>query len=170
MLYLLDANVLITAHNDYYPINRVPEFWDWLLHQAQEGHVKMPLEMYEEIKDGTGDPEKDRLLGWVKDGQVKDALVLPEEVRMEDVQHVLAQGYAPDLNDIELERIGRDPFLIAYALLAPAERCVVSNEVSAPGKQRANRKIPDVCRALGATTCNTFALVKALDFSTGWRG
>ena len=27
MLYLLDANVLITAHNLYYPIDAVPEFW-----------------------------------------------------------------------------------------------------------------------------------------------
>ena len=72
MLFLLDANVLITAHNDYYPVNRVPEFWDWLLHYAQEGHVKMPLEMFEEIKDGTGDPDKDLLFGWVKDQHVKD--------------------------------------------------------------------------------------------------
>ncbi|WP_410001046.1 DUF4411 family protein [Rhizobium leguminosarum] len=27
-MHLLDANVLITAHNLYYPIQRVPEFWD----------------------------------------------------------------------------------------------------------------------------------------------
>ncbi len=31
MLYLLDANVLIDADRDYYPIDRVPEFWDWIL-------------------------------------------------------------------------------------------------------------------------------------------
>ena len=30
VLYLLDANVLIDANRDYYPIHRVPEFWDWL--------------------------------------------------------------------------------------------------------------------------------------------
>jgi Domain of unknown function (DUF4411) len=30
MLYLLDANVLITARNRYYPIDTVPEFWSWL--------------------------------------------------------------------------------------------------------------------------------------------
>lgn len=30
MLYLLDANELITAHNLYYPIDVVPEFWEWL--------------------------------------------------------------------------------------------------------------------------------------------
>lgn len=170
MLYLLDANVLITAHNDYYPVHRVPEFWDWLLHHAQKGHVKMPVEMFEEIRDGSGDPEKDRLFGWVKDPHVKDTLVLAETVRIEDVQRVIAQGYAADLNDIELERVGRDPFLIAYALTATADRRVVSNEVSAPAKTRAKRKIPDVCRALGARSCNTFALLKALDFSTGWRG
>ena len=30
LLYLLDANVLIDAHRDYYPLGRVPEFWDGL--------------------------------------------------------------------------------------------------------------------------------------------
>ena len=30
MLYLLDANVLITANNLYYPIDSVPEYWEWL--------------------------------------------------------------------------------------------------------------------------------------------
>ena len=27
------------------------------------------------------------------------------------------EGYAPDLTDVEIEEIGRDPFLIAYALI-----------------------------------------------------
>ena len=31
MLYLLDANVLIDANRDYYQIERVPEFWEWLI-------------------------------------------------------------------------------------------------------------------------------------------
>jgi hypothetical protein len=30
MIYLLDANILITAANTYYGISRVPEFWSWL--------------------------------------------------------------------------------------------------------------------------------------------
>ena len=40
MLYLLDANILITAHNTYYPIDRVPEFWSLLQHQGAAGFVK----------------------------------------------------------------------------------------------------------------------------------
>lgn len=31
MLYLLDANVIIDANRDYYPLERVPEFWAWLV-------------------------------------------------------------------------------------------------------------------------------------------
>ncbi len=27
-LYLVDANVLIRAHEDYYPLDRIPQFWD----------------------------------------------------------------------------------------------------------------------------------------------
>ena len=49
MLYLLDANVLIDANRDYYPIERVPEFWDWLIEKGELGHVKVPVEIYEEI-------------------------------------------------------------------------------------------------------------------------
>ena len=48
LICLLDANVLITAHRDYYPVTRVPEFWDWLLHHAEAGRVKMPLEILDE--------------------------------------------------------------------------------------------------------------------------
>ena len=49
MLYLLDANVLIDANRDYYPIGRVPEFWDWLAAMGDLGRVKIPQETYEEI-------------------------------------------------------------------------------------------------------------------------
>jgi len=47
VVYLLDANVLIDANRDYYPLERVPEFWDWLEFQGGLGRVKLPLEVYE---------------------------------------------------------------------------------------------------------------------------
>lgn len=49
MLYLLDANVLIDANRDYYPIERVPEFWDWLAAIGEQGQAKIPLEIYAEV-------------------------------------------------------------------------------------------------------------------------
>ena len=164
MLYLLDANVLIDANRDYYPITRVPEFWEWLVHLGTQGRVKLPVEVYEEIKDG-----KDDLGGWARQDEVKQALLLTEAVDVGLVSRVTDEGYARNLTEDEVEKIGRDPFLIAYALAAPGERCVVTTEGSRPKRQRANRHVPNVCKDLGLTCCNTFEFLRALDFKTGWR-
>ena len=40
LLYLLDANVLIDADRDYYPIDRVPEFWNRLAVMAELGQIR----------------------------------------------------------------------------------------------------------------------------------
>jgi hypothetical protein len=124
MLYLLDANVLITASRLYYPIDQVPEFWSWLQHQATSGFVKIPLEVIEEVRAGRRD--NDLLIDWISQDENGDALLLEEAVNAALVQNVVSIGYAADLTDDELEKIGRDPFLIAYALSNPADRCVVT--------------------------------------------
>ncbi len=159
MLYLLDANVPIDANRDYYPIDRVPEFWEWLVDLGHSGQVKIPQEIYEENIART-----DTVAGWLK-GHV-DAMRLEEQVSEELVTRVIEQGYADDLNDDEIENIGQDPFLIAYSLVNPDDRVVVSNENSRPGRQRSNRHIPDVCRDFGVVPINTFELIRVLDFRT----
>lgn len=169
MLYLLDANVLITAHSYYYPVDAVPEFWSWLEHQCRTGNIKMPIETFEEVKDGSNDTERDLLYAWVQQTHIKPDLVLAEDVDPALVQHVIETGYANDLTDDEVDQIGRDPFLIAYGLAAPAGRCVVTTEVSKPRKQRQNRKIPDVCNSLGVQCIDTFSMLRTLRFTTNWQ-
>lgn len=161
MLYLLDANVLITAKNLYYEFGRVDQYWEWLAFQAEQGHVKIPIEIYEEITVG-----KDDLAAWARAN--KEALLFEEEVDVGLVQHVTSEGYAPDLTDIELEAIGRDPFLIAYALVDVENRTVVTGEVRS-NKRRQNRSIPSVCDTLGVKSCDQFAFGRFLDFRTTWR-
>ncbi len=161
MLYLLDANVLIDANRDYYPLERVPEFWDWLQHRAAAGELKVPLEIYDEITAGSGD-----LVDWLKQREIKRDLVFNEDPEPDLVDQVVSTGYAPDLSDLELNRVGRDPFLIAYALAKPGERWVITNEASKPTQQRANRHIPDVCKTLRVSCDNTFFLIRMLDFHT----
>ncbi|MCC7047670.1 MAG: DUF4411 family protein [Alphaproteobacteria bacterium] len=95
---------------------------------------------------------------------VKGAIVLDEQTDVAVVQRVLPHGYAPNLTDVDLEKIGRAPFLIAAALRAP-DRIVVTREVSKPSKQGANRKIPDVCQTFGVPCINDFALWRKLNFS-----
>ncbi|MEO8326917.1 MAG: DUF4411 family protein [Nitrospirota bacterium] len=164
MIYFLDANVLIDANRDYYRIGSVDEFWEWLLHHGEQGNIKIPEEIYEEIKAGNDD-----LAAWVKESETEAALKLSEEVDIEYVQQVTREGYGDNLSDIDLEKIERDPFLIAYALVNPAERIIVTTEHSKPTKQGANRHIPDVSKQFGIQTINTYELTKILRFSTKWK-
>lgn len=164
MIYLLDADTLIRADALYYPPKRFPTFWPWLAHQGAEGQIKIPSEQYEEITAGKGE-----LVDWLKEPEVKVALLFDEEADTGLVSTVTLKGYADDLTDLELEKIGKDPFLIAAALADPRGRCVVSFETSAPSKQRANRKMPDVCSTFGVTCKNLFQLINDLDFTTDWK-
>lgn len=157
-LYLLDANVLIRAHEDYYPIDRIPHFWRWLRQQCEDGRIKMPQPIYGEVA-----PSSDLLGQWLRDPGVRDAIVLGERINAAHVQEVIDGGYAPDLNEVELEKLGQDPFLVAAAR-SGADRVVVTRELSKPKAQRANRKIPDVCAALGVRAMNDFALYRELRF------
>jgi len=166
MLYLFDANVLITANNTYYPIDQIPEFWAWVQHQGKLGNIKLPVEILEEILAGRR--KDDLLLDWIKEKGNQDALKLDEVVDAALVQKVVCDGYAPDLKDDELEEIGRDPFLIAYCVAAP-DRCVVTTEASKPPKKRQKRHIPDVCDCLSVVWCNPFQVNRALGFHTAWK-
>jgi len=164
MMYLLDANVLIDANRDYYPVDSVPEFWNWLSFHGSNGTIKIPIEIFEEVKRGD-----DGLSKWAKNEEVERALLLDEEVDIGCVRSVINVGYAQDITDDELEKLGRDPFLVAYALCDSINRCVVTTEVSKPRKTRANRHLPDVCSALDVRWCHTFELTRVLEFRTDWQ-
>ena len=160
-MYLLDSDVLIDAKRDYYPLDRVPEFWDWLILRGRAGYVKIPREMYDEIMKGNDD-----LKDWLKEN--RDTLLLDEFAPHQLVTLVTEQGYADNLTDAEVESMGNDPFIIAYALLDARGRCVVTTEHSKPKKTRANRHIPDVCEDFDVDCIDTFELIRRLDFRTNW--
>ena len=161
MLYLLDANVLIEAKNLYYQFGRVDQYWDWLVSHAKKGNLKIPIEIFEEINRQSQNP--DQLTIWARQHQAE--LILDEEVHIPHLQDVVTNGYAADLTDVEIENIGRDPFLIAYALSEVANRTVVTTEVRS-NKQRQNKKIPNVCDDFGINCCNQFQFLRFLDFRT----
>lgn len=164
MIYLLDANVLIDANRDYYPISRIPEFWNWIAYQAKQGCIKIPVEIFDELVAG----KSDDLVTWIKSEEVKQNLVLSSCATAGVVASVVNSGYANDLSEEEIEKLGRDPFLISYAISSRDPVTIVTTEVSKPSKLRANKKVPDVCNLLGITWMHTFRLVKELNFSTSW--
>lgn len=118
----------------------------------------MPAELHEEVQAGT-----DKLATWIAKPHVKDVLLLDEEVDQRVFQHVLDRGYGQDLTEDEIEETGRDPFLVAYALMEEA-RTVVTKEVSRPSKVRGNTKLPDACSRLNVPCITDFELYRRLDF------
>jgi len=170
LLYLLDANTLIDAKRDYYPINRVPEFWDWLVYCGQQENIKIPIEVYEEFsdtKDKNGN--KDALAEWSEQPEVKESLLLKEEAEQDLVARITYGGYAANPTDDELKKIGRDPFLLSYALKDLNNRCVVTTETSKPSRQGANRHVPDVCKVFQIHCINNFQMIEQMNFSTSWK-
>lgn len=112
----------------------------------------------EEITAGT-----DAVADWLKGSGAKEAFCLDEAVNVKLVREVVTNGYAPDLTDAELPKIGRDPFLVAYGL-ASSGRTVVTKERYAPSKQRANRKVPIVCETMGVRWLSDFDFYEEADF------
>lgn len=170
MLYLLDANTLIDAKRDYYPISRVPEFWDWIVDQGKQGIIKIPIEVYEEFsdtKDSSG--ENDELTVWAEQIDVKSSLLFNEEAEQDLVARITYGGYVANPTDDELKKMGKDPFLLSYALKDITNRCIVTTESSKPTRTGANRHIPDVCRDFNIHCINNFQLIRELNFSTNWK-
>jgi hypothetical protein len=128
---------------------------------ADAGVVKMPFEIHSEIATSKG-----ALKDWLTDPSNSKMLLLDAQIDPLNLNKVIEGGYAPDLNDSEVEKIGRDPFLVGYALPYGTAVTVVTKEVSAPSKQRANRKVPDVCKAIGVRCINDFAFYRELNFKT----
>lgn len=95
--------------------------------------------------------------------------MLQEDADPDLVRRVTEEGYGAGLTDEQVQIIGRDPFLIAAALVAPDVRCVITAEVSRPKRVGANRHVPDVCNSMKVPWKDPFALNRELDFSTSWR-
>ena len=97
MLYLLDADTLITGDRRAYPLRRFPIFWEWLLRQGEAGRVKVSQEQYEEVTAGRGD-----LVNFLEERNTRSALMLAEQVDPEMVADTTLNGYG-DLNVNEVD-------------------------------------------------------------------
>ncbi len=174
MIYLLDANVLIDAHDKYYPIDQVPQFWEWIIENAKQNRIKMPFEMLAEVKAGglnrSRDLDEDKLLRWLRSEDREKNLRYDRAPNRELVNMVFKRGYElPRPSTDELRKIGKDPILIAYALARPNSSIVTlenKQESSTDAMKKHKRSIPYVCRKLNLRSIDTFELIRELHFST----
>lgn len=164
MTYLLDANCLIDSNRDFYPLDRVPEFWDWLQHKGENEILKVPEEILAEVKAGN-----DALAAWAKKRDITKAIALERELSTDIVAKVLDEAYGENLTEVEIETIGADAFLVAHAITDLKSNVIVTREASKPSTKRQNRRVPDVCKTFGIRCISLFELIRAEDFRTNWK-
>ena len=165
-MFLIDANVLIYAAANFYALDRIPQFWDWLVDQGTQGNVKIPAEIHYEVARGSDD-----VAAWVKDSAVKAALLLDEEPDPALMRKCLRDGYQSDdprFTDLELQNIGKDAFLVAYGM-ADERRVIVTREVSKKSKRMGARKVPDACNDCGVRWTTDFEMYRMLNFNLSGR-
>ena len=161
-MFLVDANVLITAKNTYYPLEHIPQFWDWLINKGSEGEIKMPREIYYEVANYSDD-----LADWIKSEDTKESLLLEEDADPALVQQALRFGYQSDdarFTDSELIKVGRDAFLVGYGLVG-SSRTIVTKEVTKRTRRLGATRLPDACDDCAVDWCDDFTMYRALDFN-----
>lgn len=154
MAYLLDANTLIQAKNEYYGFDLCPGFWDWLDQQSAARNVFSVEAVERELERGD-----DQLAQWTKDRHT--GFFLPVDQRTSGAMAavsgwVQASDFREDAKRSFLG--GADPWLIAHA--SAHGSTVVTHEVHQDG-QKNKVKIPTVCKALNVRCIRTFEMLRA---------
>lgn len=163
-LFLLDANVLMTAARLYYAFDIVPTFWSSLNSKAGTGNLRSIDRVQDEINRGD-----DELVTWA------NAAFLDYFVKT-DTQDVL-QAYARIIgwsqeqhhySSALLQSFARfehaDPWLVAYAITHNA--VVVTLELPNPATRK-KIPLPLVCEAFGVSWLNTFDMLRESQIRLG---
>lgn len=152
MADLLDANVFITAKNNYYGFDFCRAFWDWL-DQAHATEMVFSVErVYGELIE-----RDDDLSVWCTD---RRSLFLP--LTVEDIRAVATVNrWANDSPDYDPAAKAEfadaaDSFLVAQALAGG--HTVVTHERISDGRKRI--KIPNAAAAHGVTWCTPFHMLR----------
>lgn len=159
-IYLVDADVFITAKNLYYAFDLCPGFWDGLIHHHRDERIFSIDRVRSELLAG---PKTEDLVQWVRKDVPKGFFL---DVDSDDVTGAYteimmwAQRH-PQYFDYAKAKFatGADGWLVAYSQVHGAT--VVTNEQSAPQSKR-EIKLPDVCEHFGVEYDNIFAMLKKL--------
>lgn len=166
--YILDADVFISAKNQYYAFVICPGFWDSLVHHGKAGNIRSIDKVRKELLAGR---KTEDLVQWVKND-------LPSEFFLETTTQDVIDAYAkvmlwvqrnPQYFDGAKAKFATeaDGWLVAYAMVH--DTIVVTNEQPRP-ESRNRILLPDVCEQFKATYKDTFVMLKDLVIQFEWMG
>lgn len=160
-VYVLDSNFFIQAHRFHYPIDVAHGFWNKVRELAEYGRVISIDKVKKELFD-----KNDALEEWCRsnlpDDFFKDTSVVMESYSQVSAWAVSKSGhYLPNAINEFLDAEEADAFLVAYCLGDPANKFVVTQEISEPNRQN-KIKIPEACTALNVRFVNTIQMFRQL--------
>ena len=156
--FIIDANVLISAHRRSYPMDIVPSFWEKILMEAEAQNFFLIDEILSEILIG-----EDELAEWISD-HISSFTILKsdEEVVINTyrdlIQKVMDNPKYRYKAKSDFASVA-DSWLIAHA---KAYDLVIVTEEGFDLNSRKRVLIPNVCHEIGVRYINTVAFLRAL--------
>lgn len=160
-IYVLDSNFFIQAHRFTYPLDVAVGFWNKVKELANDGKIVSIDKVKNELYD-----KNDELEAWCRAN-------LPDDF-FKDTSTVMSQygevtiwatskssHYLPNALNEFLDADEADAFLVAFALAAPEERIIVTQETSQPARKN-KVKIPEACLALGINHAGVIDMFRQL--------
>ena len=162
-LFVLDANVFITAHRSYYPLNLFPGFWHCLIHHFHNGRI-LSIDRVRGELVGYGDEISD----WVQDAPAEMFVPSSEKPVNDAYQEAMSwvNGNAQFYTQAKYEfSQGADGWLVAYAMEHNA--ILVTLETF---QQNVKRRvpIPNVCEQFDVDRMDTFEMLCELGVRFDW--
>ncbi|NQT27902.1 DUF4411 family protein [candidate division KSB1 bacterium] len=160
--YVLDANVFMEASRRYYPFDFAKPFWDGLLYYSEMKIVCSVDKVLDEINKGN-----DELKTWANNEYIDYFIPTKNEDILTAYSTIViwAQGqdqYTQLAKDTFMKAENADTWVLAFAL--SNELAVVTHEVL-DNHIRKRIPIPNVCNAFNIKPCDTFEMLRNLNFS-----
>jgi hypothetical protein len=151
-LYLLDANIFITAKNLHYGFDFVPAFWEWI----DQGHVAGILRSTDKVRQELV-VGADELSDWA--GKRSALFLAPDASTLPSLRAVTLWASSGDFTPAAISEFlsVADFELVAYA--HAHTHTVVTHERPNPLSKR-RILIPDACNALGVPWISPFEMLR----------
>jgi hypothetical protein len=157
--YVLDTNVFIQAHRQWYRLSFAPGFWAFLLDQHKKQFLTSIDRVRKEIKSG------DKLYDWADKTAPRSLFASSKEIavgnKYKEIINWVMTNPRYDGAAKALFATDTDCWVMAYAYAYGMT--VVSHEVSSQAKNRV--KMPDVCKQFNIGYRDTFYMLDDLKIS-----
>lgn len=156
--YLIDANVFITAHRQFYPFDVVPSFWEQLVERASE-KILIIKQVQDELLKG-----RDILTEWYKVECSKfTVLNIPD--------NGVIEAYSKIINSINENQRYKQTAKDEFASIADSWLCAYGLALNIPivtletfqADTRKKIKIPNVCEEFGIKYINLIQFMREVN-------